>query len=376
MLKSGITKDEIFKKTGQTVGVYDCSFSVEAGEIFVIMGLSGSGKSTLVRMLNRLINPTDGKISINGKEITALDDKSLRQIRRKEISMVFQSFALIPHLNVLEYVAFWLEIAGMKRELRHKIALETLKQVGLEQNAFLFPDELSGGMQQRVGLARALANNPEILLMDEAFSALDPLIRSEMQDELIKLQANEERTIVFISHDLDEAMKLGDRIAIMEGGRIVQIGTPDEILHSPANDYVKSFFQGVNVGGIFTLKDILSRKHVYLLDRNSGIRAALQRLHTYDRNYGYVVSKTKKYRGTVSIDSLKDAQRKNLTLDDAILKDVPILNKNDYINDAIGKVADSPCGVPVLDDEGILLGAVTKASLLKALDFDGENNGH
>lgn len=372
MLKSGVGKDEILKRTGQTVGVYDCSFSVNAGEIFVIMGLSGSGKSTLVRMLNRLINPTDGEIYVNGTEITSLNNKSLRHIRRKEISMVFQSFALMPHLSVLDNVAFGLEMAGVDKATRHKTALETLEQVGLLQNAHVYPDDLSGGMQQRVGLARALANNPQILLMDEAFSALDPLIRSEMQDELVKLQAEQKRTIVFISHDLDEAMKLGDRIAIMEGGRIVQIGTPDEILHNPANDYVRSFFQGVNVGGIFTTKDIMSRRHVELIEREgTGTRAALQRLNAYDRNYGFVITKTKHFRGVVSLESLKKAHKENLGLDGAIIPDIPTLNADDYINDAMGKVASTPCGVPVLNEKGVFLGVVTKARLIEALNFNG-----
>ena len=372
LLKSGVSKDEIFKKTGQTVGVYDCSFSVNEGEIFVIMGLSGSGKSTLVRMLNRLIDPTDGEVFINGTEITKLNDKELRSIRRKEISMVFQSFALMPHMNVLDNVAFGLEMAGIDKKTRHKTAMEALRQVGLEVNAHAFPDELSGGMQQRVGLARGLANNPQIMLMDEAFSALDPLIRSEMQDELLKLQEEQQRTIIFISHDLDEAMKLGDRIAIMEGGRIIQIGTPDEILHNPANDYVRSFFQGVNVGGIFTAKDILSRQHVHLIQKEgTGTRAALQRLHTYDRDYGFVVTKSKQFKGVVSIDSLKSAESNNSGLDSAIIPDIPTLNGDDYLNVAMSVVASAPCGVPVVDNDGKFLGVVTKASLLEALSFDG-----
>ena len=372
LLKSGISKDEILKQTGQTIGVYDCSFSVNEGVIFVIMGLCGSGKSTLVRMLNRLIDPTDGEIYINGTEITRLNDKELRNIRRKEISMVFQSFALMPHMSVLDNVAFGLEMAGVDKKTRHTTAMEALRQVGLEINAHAYPDELSGGMQQRVGLARGLANNPQIMLMDEAFSALDPLIRSEMQDELLKLQEEQQRTIVFISHDLDEAMKLGERIAIMEGGRIVQIGTPEDILHNPANDYVRSFFQGVNVGGIFTAKDILSRQHVHLLQKEgTGTRAALQRLHTHDRDFGFIVTKTKQFKVVFSIDSLKIAEKNGTGLDSAILSDIPILNGDDYLNDAMGKVANAPCGVPVIDSEGRFLGVVTKASLLEALSFDG-----
>ena len=243
MLEQGIDKDEIFKKTGQTVGVKNASLSIEEGEIFVVMGLSGSGKSTLVRLLNRLIEPTQGQVLIDGHDITQVDDKALRDIRRSKISMVFQSFALMPHMNVLDNAAFGLELSGVNIQERHEKARSALAQVGLESHALSYPDELSGGMQQRVGLARALTNDPDILLMDEAFSALDPLIRTEMQDELVRLQSEHQRTVVFISHDLDEAMRIGDRIAIMQGGEVVQVGTPDDILHNPANDYVRSFFK-------------------------------------------------------------------------------------------------------------------------------------
>lgn len=336
------------------------------------MGLSGSGKSTLVRMLNRLIEPTSGEVYINGKEITHLSEKELRQVRREEISMVFQSFALMPHLSVIDNVAFGLELGGTPKEERLQAAQEALNQVGLEFHAESYPDELSGGMQQRVGLARALANNPQIMLMDEAFSALDPLIRSEMQDELLKLQEEQKRTIIFISHDLDEAMKIGDRIAIMEGGGIIQIGTPDDILHNPADDYVRSFFEGVNVGGIFTAKDIASPHHVKVIEKEgTGARSAMQRLHEYDRDYGYVVTKSKKFKGVVSVDTLKVADKQNESLESAILKEIPSLHVNDYLNDIITQVAQAPCGLPVIDDEGVFQGVVTKAALLEALDFDG-----
>lgn len=373
MIKDGKSKDEIFQKTGHTVGVYDASFDVQEGEIFVIMGLSGSGKSTLVRMLNRLIDPTLGEVYINGKEITHLSDKQLREVRRDEISMVFQSFALMPHMTVIDNVAFGLELGGTPKIERLKAAQEALNQVGLEFHTHSYPDELSGGMQQRVGLARALANNPQIMLMDEAFSALDPLIRSEMQDELLKLQEEQQRTIVFISHDLDEAMKIGDRIAIMEGGRIVQIGTPDDILHNPADDYVRSFFEGVNVGGIFTAKDIATNQQIRVIEKKegTGARAAMQRLHEYDRDYGYIVTKSKKFKGVVSVDTLKAADKANAPLESAVLHDILTLHVDDYLNDIITKVAQAPCGLPVVDDEGTYQGVITKAALLEALDFDG-----
>ncbi|RZK04349.1 MAG: ATP-binding cassette domain-containing protein, partial [Pantoea sp.] len=209
MLTSGATKNQVFEKTGQVIGVFDASFAVKRGEIFVIMGLSGSGKSTMVRLFNRLIEPTAGQIYLNGREITGLSDKALLDVRRKEMGMVFQSFALMPHMSVLENTAFGLEISGVSEQERHSRAREALSQVGLAGQEHSYPHQLSGGMQQRVGLARALANDPAILLMDEAFSALDPLIRHEMQGELIRLQAEQKRTIIFISHDIEEAIRIG-----------------------------------------------------------------------------------------------------------------------------------------------------------------------
>ncbi|KZZ17311.1 glycine betaine/L-proline ABC transporter ATP-binding protein, partial [Oleiphilus sp. HI0079] len=267
LLQSGQDKDEIFNKTGMTIGVKDANLQIEEGEIFVVMGLSGSGKSTLVRLLNRLIEPTQGEVLIDGEDITKMDTHGLREVRRKKISMVFQSFALMPHLNVLENAAFGLELSGVDVSERQEAALAALAQVGLEAYPDSYPDELSGGMQQRVGLARALANDPDIMLMDEAFSALDPLIRTEMQDELVQLQAKHQRTIIFISHDLDEAMRIGDRIAIMQGGEVVQVGAPDDILHNPANDYVRSFFRGVDVSNVFTAGDIAQKKQVTLIKK-------------------------------------------------------------------------------------------------------------
>src|SRR5690606_6307091 len=261
-----------------TVGVKDASFSVEESEIFVVMGLSGSGKSTLVRMLNRLIEPTSGEILIDGRDITKFSKRELIALRRRDIGMVFQSFALMPHQTVLENAAFGLEVSGVAREERNARALEALDAVGLKAYARSYPDELSGGMKQRVGLARALASNPSILLMDEAFSALDPLIRTEMQDELLRLQAQQSRTIIFVSHDLDEAMRIGDRICIMQHGKIIQIGTPSEIVSAPATDYVRSFFRNVDVSRVFTAADVASPDELIVLDPSQKT-TALDRLN-------------------------------------------------------------------------------------------------
>ncbi|PVZ11278.1 MULTISPECIES: glycine betaine/L-proline ABC transporter ATP-binding protein [unclassified Pseudomonas] len=256
MVKAGASKAEVFEKTGHVIGVFDANFSVMRGEIFVIMGLSGSGKSTMVRLFNRLIEPSAGSIFLNGKEITGLGDKALLQVRRKDMGMVFQSFALMPHMTVLDNVGFGLQISGVGEKERNRRSLDALRQVGLAGQEHCFPHQLSGGMQQRVGLARALANDPAILLMDEAFSALDPLIRSEMQGELIKLQKEQNRTIIFISHDIEEAVRIGHRIAIMEGGKVVQIGTPRDLLCNPANDYVRTFFNGFDASRILKAGDI------------------------------------------------------------------------------------------------------------------------
>lgn len=370
MLEQGIDKDEIFNKTGQTVGVKNASLSIEEGEIFVVMGLSGSGKSTLVRLLNRLIEPTQGQVLIDGHDITQVDDKALRDIRRSKISMVFQSFALMPHMNVLDNAAFGLELSGVNIQDRHKKARSALAQVGLESHALSYPDELSGGMQQRVGLARALTNDPDILLMDEAFSALDPLIRTEMQDELVRLQSEHQRTVVFISHDLDEAMRIGDRIAIMQGGEVVQVGTPDDILHNPANDYVRSFFKGVDVSNVFSARDIASKSKLTLIKKDSseGLRSGLQLLNEHEREFGYVIDKSNRFIGVVSASSLHDVIKNKQTLAEAIINDIQAIPADTSIRDIISIVAQAPCAVPIIDEQHKYVGVVSKARLLETLD--------
>lgn len=370
LISQGLSKDEIFDKTGLTVGVKDVSLTIEEGEIFVIMGLSGSGKSTLVRLLNRLIEPTSGSVLLRGKDIAKIPATELREVRRKNISMVFQNFALMPHMTVLENAAFGLEIAGVDKELREKTAIEALSRVGLDAYCQSYPDELSGGMKQRVGLARALTNDPDILLMDEAFSALDPLIRTEMQDELIRLQNDDKRTIVFISHDLDEAMRIGDRIAIMQDGVVVQVGTPDEILHHPANDYVRSFFRGVNVASVFSAKDIARKKvaTVFKKHDNDGPGAALQQLIDKDMEYAIVVDRQNHFSGIVSIDSLKSANKERLSLSQAQLPDPRTIHAETSVSDLISDVADVPYPVPVIDDSGRYQGVISKSRLLQTLD--------
>ncbi|MDD0852180.1 glycine betaine/L-proline ABC transporter ATP-binding protein ProV [Halobacteriovorax sp. GB3] len=373
LIEQGVEKDEIFRQTGQTVGVKDASFEIYKGEIFVIMGLSGSGKSTMVRLLNRLIEPTRGSIYIDGKDVTKMERKELRKTRREKISMVFQSFALMPHLNIIDNTALGLEFDGMSKEERYEKARIALTQVGLKDYEKSYPDQLSGGMQQRVGLARALATDSDIMLMDEAFSALDPLIRTEMQDELLDLQESLGKTIVFISHDLDEAMRIGDRIAIMQGGEVVQIGTPDDIISNPENEYVRSFLSGVDIAGIFTAGHIATKKNVTAIQKSEGgIKTTLQLLQDHDREFAYVVNKKQEYLGVVSLDSLKEQKKVNGNLEGAFLKDISAIEEDVQLNDLLGQVAHATCPLPVISKSKKYLGTISKAHLLDTLDFNME----
>ena len=370
LARQGVDKQQIFEQTGHAVGVNDASFDVHEGEIFVVMGLSGSGKSTLVRLLNRLIDPTAGAVEIDGRDIATMSEQQLREIRRSDISMVFQSFALMPHLTVLQNTAFGLELSGTPLKERLLRAGAALDQVGLGAWAQSLPHELSGGMQQRVGLARALANDPSVLLMDEACSALDPLIRSEMQDELLTLQETQQRTVIFISHDLDEAIRIGDRIAIMEGGRVVQVGTPDEILRNPADDYVRSFFRGVDVSAVFTAGDIARKTQVTVIEHEGvGVRAALQRLREHDRDYGYVIDRGRRFEGIVSVDGLmQELEKDHPLLSNAFIPGVEPIESDAALGDLFGPLAQSAFGLPVVSDQGRYLGTVSKASMLETLD--------
>jgi glycine betaine/proline transport system ATP-binding protein len=372
LARQGVPKQDILARTGHSIGVFDASFHIAAGEIFVVMGLSGSGKSTLVRLLNRLIEPTAGRIAVEGDDINAYSQRRLRALRRKDISMVFQSFALMPHLTVRENTAFGLELAGVGKRERLAQADEALELVGLSGWGDSYPDELSGGMQQRVGLARALASDPSILLMDEAFSALDPIIRTEMQSELLRLQKVRRRTIVFISHDLDEAMRIGDRIAIMKDGHVVQVGTPEEILRAPADDYVRSFVRGVDAAAVFKAADIAREGIVLVAEQDTrGCRAALKTLEDRDRDYASVVGPDRRFHGLVSADSLRAALKGHegpLGLQHALLPGVRTIAANHGVSELFGQVAQVPWPVPVVDDQGRYAGAISKNTLLKFLD--------
>ena len=369
MVAKGLEKDEIFAKTGQTLGVNNASFEVYSGEIFVIMGLSGSGKSTLVRLLNRLIEPTSGNIFIDNDNVTTMSKKDLRQTRREKVSMVFQSFALLPHMSVVENASFGLTLDGYTKQEAEQKALEALEQVGLEAYSESYPDELSGGMQQRVGIARALATGSEIMLMDEAFSALDPLIRTEMQDELVKLQEKNQRTIIFISHDLDEAMRIGDRIAIMEQGNIVQIGTPEEILRNPETQYVESFFKGVSMSEVLSAKHIINRKFFSVPKKESqGLKTLSRLLDDSDYDYAYITTSNKAFVGVVTMEALQSARNNTDRVEDAYLPDVLTIDAETPLNEIIGMMSEAPCPLPVVNEQKQMIGILTRSKLLKALD--------
>ncbi|WP_377298723.1 glycine betaine/L-proline ABC transporter ATP-binding protein ProV [Rhizobium sp. SGZ-381] len=371
LFRSGRSKADVHAETGHSIGVSDASFDIYPGEIFVIMGLSGSGKSTLLRLLNRLIEPTAGSIAIDGVDITKMSRSELIALRRRDISMVFQSFALLPNRTVLNNAAFGLEVAGVGEEERKVKALAALEAVGLSGYADSRPDQLSGGMKQRVGLARALASEPTVLLMDEAFSALDPLIRTEMQDELVRLQSEHSRTIVFVSHDLDEAMRIGDRICIMQDGAVIQVGTPDEIVTQPANDYVRSFFRNVDVAQVFKAGDVARQTQVTIIERQGvSAAAALERMKNYDRDYAIILGRDKTYHGMVSRSSLIE----NVKAKDpdpyrrAFLADVEPIPSDEPLSNVLGRVAGSAWPVPVVDARQRYIGSISKSALLETLD--------
>ncbi|MEC4816315.1 MAG: glycine betaine/L-proline ABC transporter ATP-binding protein, partial [Scytonema sp. PMC 1069.18] len=306
LFRSGRTRDSILKATGNVLGVADVSLTINQGELFVVMGLSGSGKSTLVRCINRLIDSTSGHIYLDGEDITHVNEKRMREIRLTKVSMVFQKFGLLPHRTVAENVEYGLKVKGVDKAKRHQKALETLEIVGLAEWADYLPSSLSGGMQQRVGLARALATDADILLMDEAFSALDPLIRREMQDELLRLQKELHKTIVFISHDIQEALKIGDRIAVMKDGAVVQIGTPEEIITQPADDYIRAFTEDVNRAQVLKTGSIV-RPAIPLTVGQDSLRIALGKMSDQVLEYMCVVDTYGKPVGIVNKQSLESA---------------------------------------------------------------------
>ncbi len=376
LLNEGKTKSEILKATGATVGVKNASFDVYEGEIFVIMGLSGSGKSTLVRLLNRLIDPTMGNILLDGEDIVTMNKEQLRNVRRKKIGMVFQNFALFPHKTILENAEYGLEIQGVAKAERQAKAKESLGLVGLAGYEDQFPGQLSGGMQQRVGLARALANGPDILLMDEAFSALDPLIRKDMQDELLQLHNDMGKTIIFITHDLDEALRIGDRIALMKDGEIVQVGTPEEILMSPSNEYVERFVEDVDLSKVLTAGHIMKRADTVQIDR--GARIALRMMKKLGISSIYVVDKAKRLLGAITAQDASSAIETGKTLEEIMITDLPMLLPDTVLIDLFDIVSTTVIPVAVIDENNKLQGIIIRGALIGALSGDNQfinNNG-
>ena len=349
-----------------TAAVIDASFTVQPGEIFVIMGLSGSGKSTIIRMLNGLLTPTDGDVVIGGRSVAAASPAELRTIRRESVSMVFQHFALLPHLTVLDNAAYALEIQGVGKSERRARAQEILDRVGLGDRAQAMPDELSGGMRQRVGIARALTAGTDILLMDEAFSALDPLIRREMQEQLVELQRELGRTIVFITHDLNEAMFLGDRIAVMRDGRIVQNGTPEEILTDPANDYVAQFVQDVDRARVLTAASVMEPPH-QTTPVSAGVRGALRTLRAQQVGSVFAVE-NRRLVGVVTdravIRAVKSGQTDLRQIVDA---HVPTVGPDDLLTDIVEAAVEATVPLAVVDENRRLLGVIPRVTLLAAL---------
>ncbi|WP_299577841.1 glycine betaine/L-proline ABC transporter ATP-binding protein [uncultured Sunxiuqinia sp.] len=365
MLDQGKSKAEILDATGCNVAVRDANLTINEGEIFVIMGLSGSGKSTLLRCINRLINPTTGKIFVNNEEITNMSDKELLNIRRKELAMVFQHFGLLPHRTVLSNVAFGLELQGIEKDEREVKAQETIDLVGLKGYENQKVSELSGGMQQRVGLARGLANSPEVLLMDEAFSALDPLIRSQMQDELLLLQEKMQKTILFITHDLEEAIKLGDRIAIMKDGEIVQVGTSEEIITNPADDYVESFVENVDRSKIVTAGSIMFKKPKVARLKKDGPAVVLRTMRDLGLSSMPVVRTNRTFLGFVKLEDVVDLKKKEIKTIESIIRDsVMTVNPDETVEDMLPLLSKTNLPIPVVNEENHLLGVVSPTSLI------------
>lgn len=372
---NGVTKQEILEQTGHVIAVKDVSFEIHESEIFVVMGLSGSGKSTLVRCINRLIEPTRGTVLVDGVDIAQMNDAELRELRRHKMSMVFQNFGLLPHRSVEDNVAFGLEVRGERGKERQEKVLEALELVGLKgwEKSRIY--ELSGGMQQRVGLARSLAADSEIILMDEPFSALDPLIRRQMQDEFLNLRSVVKKTVVFITHDLIEALKLGDRIAIMKDGEIVQIGTAEEIVAQPADDYVSEFVRDVPRGKVVLAESIMEPPPVLVgSDQNPAV--AIEGMKTKRVTVAFVVDANRRLKGIVTMEQAIAAARNGQTTAEEIAQqEFPSTSPDTPVEQLLPLVAEGNVPVAVLDEEQRLLGVITRSVLIEAIHPEDEANG-
>ncbi len=366
LFRAGANRDEILAQTGHVLGIADVSFNINAGEIFVVMGLSGSGKSTLVRCINRLIKPTSGHIYIDDEDVAHINAEGMRQIRLQKVSMVFQRFGLFPHKSVAENVAYGLKVGGVNKRQRRQKAIETLEAVGLAQWADYLPSSLSGGMQQRVGLARALATDAEILLMDEPFSALDPLIRRGMQDELLRLQHELNKTIVFISHDIQEALKIGDHIAVMKDGYIVQIGTPEELITNPADDYIRAFIQDVNRAQVLQTGTIARQTIPLILGRDSA-SAALSQMQSHQLKQMYVLDRHGKPVGIIDRQILETSVKEgNTDITQIMDTNFPQVKATTSLED-IFHLCRSGIPVAVVEETGKFQGVIESSDILDSI---------
>lgn len=370
LLEDGVSKDEIMEKTKHGVGVANATFQVNEGEILVVMGLSGSGKSTLVRCINRLIEPTAGRVLVNGEDVTQFSKKELREFRQGHLGMVFQNFALFPHRSVLRNVEYGLEIQKVNSAERRERAQAALEQVGLKGWEESMPDQLSGGMQQRVGLARALALDADIMLMDEAFSALDPLIRRDMQDELLDLQEKVQKTIVFISHDLDEALKLGDRIFLMKDGYIVQEGTAEEIMSDPANEYVRKFVEDVDRSKVITAETVMKNPKVVANLRTDGPKAALYKMKQEGISSLFVCQKNRVAGLVTADDAARSRKRGEKNLASILITDIQKVAPDTPADELIPLLVENSFPLAIVNEDNKLLGVVIKGSLLAGLSSD------
>ncbi len=367
------SKEEIQNETGCIVGMRDINLEIRKGEFYILMGLSGSGKSTLIRALIRLVKSTKGSIEINGEDITKMSSDEMIQFRRKTFGMVFQSYGLLPHMTVLENAAYGLKIRGVGKEERTQKAMEVLDTVGLKGWEEYFPTSLSGGMQQRVGLARALANEPEILLMDEPFSGLDPLIRRQMQDELVELQSKLQKTIIFVTHDLHEALKLGDRIAILRNGEVVQVGTPEDIITNPADDYVEDFVQDASPAKVLTARSIMTDIPVitYVWE---GPKTALTLMRGEKKRMGYVVDKNRKFLGVITAKELQrllDSGEAHKSIPSASIEQVESVQPDVLIEDLFSVATHNPYPIPVVDEKQRLLGRISSDAIFDSISSNG-----
>src|SRR5690625_3407589 len=369
MVKEGMSKEDILAKTGHTVGVYNASLEVKKGEVFVIMGLSGSGKSTLIRCFNLLNKPTTGSVYIDGENIADTNKAGLKKVRQEKIAMVFQHFGLFNHRTILANVEYGLEIRNIPKEERRKIALENIEVVGLKGYEDKYPDELSGGMQQRVGLARALANDPDILLMDEPFSALDPLIRREMQLELLDIQERLQKTIIFITHDVNEAFKIGDRVAVMKDGHVVQIGTPEKIIEEPANNYISEFIKDIDRSKIIQAEHVMIKPNA-LVSTKDGLNVAIKEMEENNISSVFVVNRKREVKGLVTIDDAVKGIKEKKTLQDVMKTDINIVKRDEYVSDLIPKTLESSFPLAVVDEEEKLVGFILRVHVLAGLIAD------